>query len=102
MEKTKEVLPTEMLVQLSTAELRRIISEEVNKAVYQVQSKLSSLNTTLPSDLMTRKDLVSYFRISLPTLYRWIKSGILPEPIHKGGRIYFRRSEIENFKNKKK
>ncbi len=44
--------------------------------------------------LMTHKEVALYFNISPSTLYRWRKQGLIKAG-KIGGRIYFRKSEVE-------
>lgn len=45
-------------------------------------------------DLLTRKEVAAMFRISLPTVYKYAKTGVFPA--HRvGTRTRFKKEEIE-------
>jgi len=46
-------------------------------------------------ELMTIKEVLAYFSISQRTLYYWRDEGKV-NPVRVGGRVYFRRLDIEN------
>ena len=52
------------------------------------------------SDLIKSNTLCNMFDISVPTLYRWVKSGKLPKPMVANNRRYWKRDEIEAAKDK--
>ncbi|MEZ5199119.1 MAG: helix-turn-helix domain-containing protein [Bacteroidales bacterium] len=45
-------------------------------------------------ELLSRKEVAKIYKTSLVTLRQWEKDGIIPKPIRKGSRVYFRKSEI--------
>jgi len=45
--------------------------------------------------LLTRKETAALFNITLPTLSTWEKSGSIPKAIRTGGRVYFRKIDLE-------
>ena len=56
---------------------------------------LSKVNpTTYQSEILTRSDVASLFKISLVTVHQWTQSGVL-KAYRLGSRVYFKRSEIE-------
>jgi hypothetical protein len=80
--------------------------EDLPKAMEQVLNKLALLEEELknikenfqpiePLELMTRKEVVDYFKISFPTLHQWTNCGILCD-YKIGNRVYYKRSEIES------
>ena len=42
------------------------------------------------------------FNISEPTIWRWVKNGILPKPIQIGGRSFWLASDIADLIEKRK
>jgi excisionase family DNA binding protein len=43
----------------------------------------------------TSSEIMDTFRITFPTIKRWVKAGRLPEPIKPGGKYLFPRAEVE-------
>jgi excisionase family DNA binding protein len=54
----------------------------------------TNLDELLDYDLMTRKEVAALFRISTPTVARYVKAGIIPAYM-VGTRMRFKRSEVE-------
>ena len=47
-------------------------------------------------ELLTRKEVAKLFHTSFVTLRQWEKDGIIPKPIRKGSRVFFRKSDVFN------
>jgi excisionase family DNA binding protein len=71
-------------------EIRKELSE-LNKYLRQ-KSKAS--NTSPLPELLTIQEISDYFNVSLPTVQKWKKAGVLPKPIKMASRVYFSRSEV--------
>ena len=48
-------------------------------------------------ELLSRHDVARYFKVSLVTLDKWQKNGLIPKAIKIGGVVYYVKSEIEAF-----
>ena len=59
-----------------------------------VDSSIKKLNYD-PEELLTREDTAKLLKITLPTLNTWTKAGWL-NPIYKGRRVYYKKSEVIN------
>ncbi|NLI71842.1 MAG: helix-turn-helix domain-containing protein [Bacteroidales bacterium] len=55
--------------------IQTIVSNEVQKAVEQLTPPESTDTTP---ELLTRKQTAEYLGVSLPTLHKWTKKGIIP------------------------
>ena len=53
------------------------------------------LGAGIKMDLMTKRDVANFLKVSLRTLDYLIASGSLPEPKHLRRRAYFIRDELE-------
>jgi excisionase family DNA binding protein len=49
----------------------------------------------VPKEWMTTDELASYFSCSRSTIWRWVKSGVIPAPRRLGGLNRWRRADIE-------
>ena len=72
----------------------------LNFARKLVQSNSKELKASMeqgnkPNKLLTRKEVAEIFGVNQSTLWRWQKRGILI-PIKIGGKVRYRRSDIEN------
>lgn len=67
--------------------MREMIREEVKLV-------LSELPTVSTNKQYTFSDLSQRFRVSKPTIYEWIKAGLIG-PVRLGGRVYFRAQDVE-------
>jgi predicted DNA-binding transcriptional regulator AlpA len=81
------------LVELTEEDLKNLIQDLLNKM--QAASP-SSAKPEIINDLISRQETAKLFGISLVTLAKWARLKILPRPIKKGGRVFYRKSEINN------
>jgi|TARA_B110000908_G_C10151342_1_gene401495 prophage regulatory protein len=50
------------------------------------------------SPYQTRQQLEKLIKVSRPTLYRWMKNGDFPKPVHMGANmVRWKASDIENW-----
>ncbi len=78
------------LSSISIEDLRSIIRESVQDCF----SKLETKSQIQDEELLSRKEVAKIYKTSLVTLRQWEKNGVIPKPIRKASRVYFRRSEI--------
>ena len=78
---------TTILIQLQPEELRQMIQEAVSSAM--AEQPLSR-----PSSLLSRQQVCERFGITLVTLNKWDKKGILPS-VKLGNRRFYREADIE-------
>ncbi|OKZ31990.1 MAG: excisionase [Parabacteroides sp. merdae-related_45_40] len=81
---------------LTTQEFQKML---IN-ALEQVIEPLKPAKESRSIELLTREETAKFLRISLPTLAKWSKQGII-HAISMGGRIYYSLSEIQNILEKK-
>lgn len=81
-----------MLQNVTLADIEQVVSRAVKK---EVAAFLAGFNQpeVKPSVLIPRREAANRLAISLTTLDNWAKNGII-HPIKKGGRVYFKESEI--------
>jgi len=77
--------------------LKNTFREVVTSAIKKQQSE----DQNHQNELLSRKDVATMYGVSYVTLRAWEKDGIIPKPIRKGSRVYWRKSEIINDINKK-
>jgi excisionase family DNA binding protein len=58
-------------------------------------AKATQTPPNIPTDIMTRKDVCHYLKITLPTVHAWAQRGII-KSYRLGNRVYFKRCEIVN------
>lgn len=78
---------------LSIADLETLITDIVGTAVNSIPKTAKTVVSN--TKLYTLKEVTQIFNISKTTLYKWIDCKVLPSPLKFGGRIYFRKSEID-------
>ena len=72
-------------------DFKRWIKEAV-KDFFQEFTKKELKDEQNKEDLLNRKEIAKFLRVSLPTLTDWIKRGL---PSHKQrGRVYFDKTEV--------
>lgn len=79
------------MIQLTTAELKDLISDAVKNELEELKKQLQIPKT---EKYLTRKEVMQLFKISKGTLSNWVEAGTLTK-YGVGGRIYFKSSEIE-------
>ncbi len=82
---------TIQLIQISPAELQNQILEGVKQ---EIQSLKEEYQPKEPESYLTRKEVSKLLKINLSTIYSWQRKGIL-KPFGIAGRVYFKRSDIE-------
>jgi len=78
-------------IQTTPQELQNQITEGVKN---QLQEFLKHFKPKQPEDYLSRNDVSTMFGVDLSTVANWQKNGKL-KPYAIGGRIFFRRSDIE-------
>ena len=57
---------------------------------------MREVNDTLVTDWIFSEDVMKILGISKRTLYRYVSEGILPCYKPTGGRLFFKRTDVEN------
>lgn len=65
--------------------------EELLKQVEYLKNQLQPKN---PTDLLTRKQVAKMLDVNLSTIHNWTKKGVLTS-YGIEGRVYYKRSEVE-------
>jgi len=78
------------LVIISTDQLRELITDAVDKAFKEVNQ-----DTFTDRDLMTRWETAELLKVSLVSIRSWSQKGLI-QPYTIGGRVFFKRSEVES------
>lgn len=73
-------------------DLENFIVEIIKRHVDEIK-KLFSVKSPV-SELMTRDEVASFFKINLSTLHAWTKKGKL-KAYAVEGRVYYKRAEVE-------
>jgi len=80
-----------ILSAIDKEELREWITSAVAD---EFEKKVEPSNNIPDEVLLTRKEVAKLYHTSFVTLRQWEKVGIIPRPIRKGTRVFFRKSEI--------
>lgn len=89
-----------MLISLTVEKFEGIIEKTISKSL----SKLKEMNEKKENNqevdkMLTRTETASYFGISLVTLNKWAKLGIL-NPIKMEGKVMYSLLELKSIKKK--
>ena len=75
------------------------LPEEYQSDIDLIKSQLQDLKKHFqpkePNDYLTRVEVAKMLKIDLSSVHNWTKKGILTS-YQIGGRVYYKRSEIEN------
>lgn len=85
---------------MQTIQLVGITPEQLQSAIIEgVQTQLNNFKQHFepktPTEYLSRKEVAKMLQIDLSTLHNWVKAKKL-KAYSLGGRIYFKRSEIES------
>ena len=84
---------------MNSLKLELPVPEEVKADLKLIKSELKDLKENFqlkkPSVYISKKDALKEFCIKPSTAYNWQKKGIW-EPYQMGGRIYYKRAQIES------
>jgi len=83
---------------LSVKELEELIAKVVGEELQHLP--IEEKKELLTKELLTLKEITKIFQITKPTAYKWMKCDVLPIPLKIGGKLYFKRVEIERMINK--
>ena len=80
--------------------LKRLIKESLTDFFSEDRKTVVQTNQSdeqiIHDHLIGLKEISKLFHVSLVTVHKWRKAGILPKEIKKGGRVYFIRAEVLN------
>lgn len=85
-------METIQFVGCSPEQLQKAIAENVKG---QLDELKESFQPKSPEELLTRTETAELLKINLSTVHNWTKKGRL-KPYGLGGKIYFKRSEVES------
>jgi len=91
----KIIIMEKLIVTLNVSELKEIISETLESKISRFKSiEPIKLKIELPK-FITRQDVANQFMVSLVTIDKWRRHGLLPKTIKLSGRTYFIKKDIE-------
>lgn len=89
----------ENLLILTETDFKKWVKEAVKECMLE-SPQVTSGEEKIAEELLNRKEIAKFLRISLVTLTDWIKRGL---PSHKQrGRVYFDKEEVLNYIREKK
>jgi predicted DNA-binding transcriptional regulator AlpA len=77
--------------------LRNLIKESVKEAL----SEMGNISSQT-EELLSLKQVAHHFDVSLVTIHKWRKTGLLPGSIKQGGKVFFKKSEVFKLVESKK
>lgn len=79
------------IINITVEELQKAITLGVQK---QLQELKNSFQPLKPTEYLSRHDVAKMLQVNLSTLHNWNKQKVL-QSYQIGGRVYYKRSEIE-------
>lgn len=80
------------LIDMNEDELRNLIRESIEGSFNTLNAPAPT--EELPTALLTMDEVSQIFKVSRVTLHKWRRLKLLPPVLKKGGRVYFRKSQI--------
>ncbi len=84
----------QILIHISPDELRKLIDESISKALQAVIGN----DRSTEKEFMDLKEVAVFLKLSEATIYRKTHEKTIPH-YKKGGKLYFKRSEIEAYRD---
>ena len=88
----KDQINRVILISIEKKELFDLVEQAV-RFVVESNAKENNQTETIPK-LISRERVLKIYSISAPTLRDWTKKGIVPQPIRKRRRLYFREKDV--------
>lgn len=85
--------------QMNNSEIEAYLNKAIHTSLLKHRKLLKTENEK--DELVTRKQVLQKFAIAPSTLYEWIKSGYLPQPIKRGRRVYFLKKQINQISERR-
>ena len=82
-------------IQITEVSVDELADKVADKLLLKIESYLKQLSKTKNDELLTRKEVAEYLRVSLVTFSSWSKYGII-NPIRMGNRVLFKKQDILN------
>nr|WP_299168780.1 helix-turn-helix domain-containing protein [uncultured Allomuricauda sp.] len=79
------------MVGISPQQLQDAISNDVKNQLEELKKNFEPKN---PEEYLTRRETAKLLKVDLSTIRNHCKRGLL-KPVGLGGRVYFKRSEVE-------
>lgn len=79
-------------IQITPDQLKEQFSEVVQSQINELKKHFEPKT---PTEYLTRREVAKMLGINLTTLNNWTKKGIL-KSYGVGGRVYYKRNEVEN------
>lgn len=80
---------------MTKSELAAFIKITVAEAIMGVKNELKSLSPDAANDYITVAETVKIFKVTKPTIYNWIKQGLIKKNKIQG-RTLLRKSELQS------
>lgn len=95
---------TRLVVTLTMRDFKNTVQDILNesthlKALQELKAFLEKPQEV--KDLVPRLTVAARYSIDKNTLDTWVKLGIFPKPVKKGGRKYFYQSDLDSFNTAK-
>lgn len=91
----KEENGSRLIVTMTVEDLAKFFDERL-RSVLDAHNQLNEVSRNESQKLLPRDKVAEIYNISLVTLNKWTKLGIIPKPIKRGKRIFYREADIQN------
>jgi predicted DNA-binding transcriptional regulator AlpA len=85
-------LAKDITLQVKGSDLLSFANELARQTAKQTEARIQAQNK--PDQLLTRSEVSEKLTVTLPTLWRWEKTGVLI-PIRIGSKVRYRLSDVE-------
>ena len=80
-------------IQIQEVTVKELTDKIAEKVALKIEPYINELNVKKHDFLLSRKEAAECLKVSLMTIYKWTKVGIL-KSYHMGNRVYYKKEEI--------
>lgn len=91
----KEENSSRLIVTMTVEDLAKFFDERLRSGLVK-HNLINEVSEKESQKLLPREKVAEIYNISLVTLNKWTKLGIIPKPIKRGKRVFYRELDIQN------
>ena len=80
-------------IQITEVSIDELANKVADKLLLKIEDYLKEMSKKYNDELLTRKEVAAYFRVSYVTVDAWSKNGLI-NPMRMGNRVYFKKQHI--------
>lgn len=82
-------------VQIDEVSVEELADKVADILLVKIENYLKELSNLKNDEILTKKEVAAYLRVSLVTISEWSRVGLI-NPIRMGNKIFFKKQDILN------